>query len=168
MKPSDRAKAALTSVLVVIALALLLLLAEGATRLRQWIKYGHFGHLETVYTVDPDTDLRVPVANAQTATIQINSLGFRGPEITTPKPPGHIRIAFLGASTTFCAEVSSNDLTWPHLVAQRLKSALDTIPFDYVNGAVPGYSVRSSLRNLRERIARLEPDVIVITTRPMI
>jgi lysophospholipase L1-like esterase len=33
---------------------------------------------------------------------------------------------------------------------------------DYVNGAVPGYTVESSLRTLRKRVAPLQPDAIVI------
>ncbi len=145
-----------------VAVIVMLGLAEGATRLRQWIKYGHFGHLNAVHTVDPETRLRVPAANARTGTIQINALGFRGPELALPKPPGRIRIAFLGASTTFCAEVSSNDLTWPDLVTQRVQSEFGTTTFDYVNAAVPGYTVSSSLRNLQERVARLQPDVVVV------
>jgi lysophospholipase L1-like esterase len=162
MKLSNRAKAILTGVSVLFFIVILLGLAEGATRLRQWIKYGSFGQLSAVYTTDPKTNLRVPKANAETGTIQINFLGFRGPELKNPKPAGSLRIAFLGASTTFCAEVSSNELAWPHLVAQSLQAAYPDIPIEYVNGAVPGYTVTSSLRNLQERIAPLVPDVIVI------
>ncbi|MCP5017372.1 MAG: hypothetical protein GY938_19195, partial [Ketobacter sp.] len=47
-------------------------------------------------------------------------------------------------------------------MAQRLQDAYPKTPVDYVNGAVPGYTVRSSLRKLHERVASLEPDVIVI------
>jgi lysophospholipase L1-like esterase len=141
---------------------MLLGLAEGAMRLRQWLKYGHFSHLDTVYQIDPKTNLRVPVANAKTRSIDINSLGFRGPEIDEPKPPGTLRLAFLGASTTFCAEVSRNELTWPHLVAEQVQAANEGISVDYINGAVPGYTVLSSLRNLRERVFPLDPDVIII------
>jgi len=162
MKLSNRSKAILTSISVLFFIVMLLGLAEGATRLRQWFKYGSFGQLSAVYTTDPETDLRVPKSNAETGTIQINSLGFRGPELGNPKPAGSLRIAFLGASTTFCAEVSSNELAWPHLVAQHIQDAYHDIPIEYVNGAVPGYTVTSSLRNLHERIVPLDPDVIVI------
>ena len=79
-----------------------------------------------------------------------------------PKAPGTIRLAFLGASTTFCAEVSGNDKVWPHLVTDDLRRAFPNVSFDYVNGAVPGYTVASSLKNLRHRVAPLRPDIIVI------
>ena len=162
VKVNDRSKAVLAGVLVLVVIAMLLAIAEGAVRLRQWVKYGSFSHLDTVYEIDPETELRVPVANDKTGNIDINSLGFRGPEITVPKGKNTLRIAFLGASTTFCAEVSRNELTWPHLVTQDLQNLYQTRNFDYVNGGVPGYTVVSSLRNLRERVAPLNPDVIVI------
>ena len=58
--------------------------------------------------------------------------------------------------------MSGNELVWPHLVTKHLKDAYQNAPIDYVNAAVPGYTVRSSLRNFRERIVPLEPDIVVI------
>jgi lysophospholipase L1-like esterase len=162
MHLSHRQKVILSTVLVLLFVALLLGFAEGAIRIRQWVKYGHFGRLDSIYTVDQKTGLRVPVTNTSTRTININPLGFRGPPLDQPKPTGRLRLVFLGASTTFCAEVSSDEMTWPHLVTEELQAAIPGVTFDYVNGAVPGYTVHSSLKNLRERIAPLEPDVIVI------
>jgi lysophospholipase L1-like esterase len=162
MQLSYSQKVVLSTVLVLLVVFLMLALTEGAVRLRQWVKYGHAGQLDAIYTVDQETGLRVPVANASTRTISINSLGFRGPPVKQPKPAGTMRLTFLGASTTFCAEVSGNELTWPYLVTQALQDAIPDINFDFVNGAVPGYTVESSLRNLRKRVAPLQPDVIVI------
>ena len=47
-------------------------------------------------------------------------------------------------------------------MTRAVRDAVAPISVDYVNAAVPGYTVRSSLRNLRERVAALDPDVIVI------
>ena len=162
MQLTYRQKIILTTALVLLVVALMLALAEGAIRLRQWVKFGHFGQLDTIYAVDQETGLRVPVANASTRTISINSLGFRGPHLKQPKPAGTMRVAFLGASTTFCAEVSGEEMTWPYLVSQALQDAFPDIKVDYVNGAVPGYTIKSSLRNLRKRVKPLQPDVIII------
>lgn len=162
MQLSHRQKVVLSTVLVLLVVFLMLALTEGAVRLRQWVKYGHYGQLDAIYAVDQETGLRVPVANASTRTISINSSGFRGPAIKQPKPVGTLRFAFLGASTTFCAEVSGDELTWPYLVTQAVQDATPDINIDYVNGAVPGYTVESSLRNLRKRVVPLQPDVIVI------
>ncbi len=159
---SDRAKAWLSAAVVATLLALLIGAAEVAVRIRQTIKYGYAGSLDQVYEVDARTGLRIPKAGAHFGPIQINDLGFRGPEIAVPKPPGTIRVGFLGASTTFCAEASSNDAVWPSLVVDALRRRFPETNFDYVNGAVPGYTVTSSTRNLALRVAPLQPDVIVI------
>jgi len=146
----------------VILLVVLALLAEGAVRARHWLKHGGMWGVEETYAPDPDTGLRVPVAGARAGGIEINSLGFRGPEIAVPKPGGTIRLAFVGASTTFSAEVRPNERTWPHRVWKRLSERYPEARFDYVNAGVPGYTLASSLEGLRRRLEPLDPDVVVI------
>jgi lysophospholipase L1-like esterase len=158
----ERAKWLVVGGITVGVLALATLAAEGAVRLRQTLKYGSATTVEDLYRVDEKINLRVPLANLDTGRIRTNSLGFRGPEIAVPKPPGVIRLAFLGASTTWCGEVSGNEAVWPHLVAAGLEKRFPGAKFDYVNGAVPGYTMNASLRNLEHRVASLAPDVIVI------
>ena len=159
---SARRKRNLVILITVAAIVLLLAAAEGAMRLRQVLKYGSTGTLEDYYTVDPRINLRVPVANLSSGRISINSLGFRGPEIAMPKPPGTVRLAFLGASTTWCGEVSGNQTVWPHLVTEALSRTYPRARLDYVNGGVPGYTMESILKNLQHRVGPLKPDVIVI------
>jgi hypothetical protein len=117
---------------ILITLTILAVLAEGAIRIRQCVRFGYLWGVEETYMLDPDSGLRVPIPNSELGPIKINSTGFRGPEIAQPKAPGQIRAAF----------------------PRRI--------FDYINASVPGYSLESSLRNLRHRVAPLEPDVIVI------
>lgn len=159
----DAPKRPVALVLVTLAaIVLLLLTAEAAVRIRQVIKYGSTAKFEDFYTVDSRINLRVPVAGYSTGRISINSLGFRGPEIAMPKPADTVRVAFLGASTTWCAEVSGNDYVWPHVVTASLSQAFPGVRFDYVNSGVPGYTIQSILKNLEYRVAPLQPDVIVI------
>ena len=148
--------------LTVVAVVAMLILAEAAIRVRQTIRYGTAATMEEYYTTDPRIGLRVPIANMAKGHISINSLGFRGPEIAVPKAPGDIRIAFLGSSTTWCAEVSGNEYVWSHLVTASIATALPGHQFDYINGGVPGYTVASSLKNLQLRISPLQPDIVVI------
>jgi len=157
---SYRQKIALTSVLVVLVIVMMLGFAEGTVRLRQWLVEGHSGKLSDLLMLQGD--LRVLRPDARTRTISINSLGFRGPPLTQAKPTENLRIAFLGASTTFCAEVSGNNMTWPHLVSDAVQQKYPDISVDYVNAAAPGYTVKSSLLNFRRRVAPLRPDVIII------
>ncbi len=153
----------LAAALITLALiACVLLAAEGAVRIRQTLKYGSTESIEDYWTLHPRSGLRVPIAGFASGRISINSLGFRGPEIAVPKPPGTLRLAFLGASTTWCGEVSGNDKVWPHLVTAALGRSLPGARLDYVNGGVPGYSLASILKNLQHRVAPLQPDVIVI------
>jgi lysophospholipase L1-like esterase len=143
--------------MVVVAVA-----AEVAVRVRQYVKYGSTATLEQQYTVDPKLQLRVPIAGFSSPRLSINSLGFRGTEIQVPKPAGTIRVAFLGASTTYCAEVSSDENVWTRLVTLELGRAFPTARFDEVNAGVSGYTLDSVLKDLEYRVAPLQPDVIVI------
>lgn len=153
--------AAIATVLLVLLL-ILLLLAETAVRVRSYLKTGMWWGVEQTFVVDEASGLRIPRPSLDTGVITINSAGFRGPEIAQTKPPGTIRLAFLGASTTYCAEVSGNEMAWPHLVTESLKARYPEHDFDFINGGTPGYSVDHSLENLNKRIARYAPDVIVI------
>ncbi len=118
--------------------------------------------INSLYTTDEKTGLRIAVPGFNQGAISINSLGFRGPEIAMPKPPNRIRIAFLGASTTISAEVTSNEATWPHLVTAALAERFPLHEFDYVNGGVGGFTIASSLKNLNLRVKGTDPDIIVI------
>lgn len=159
---SARSKAILFASVTILAIALSLLAAEGAVRWRQTLKYGSAATIEEFYAIDPKSGLRVPIANYSDGRISVNSIGFRGPEIAVAKPPGTVRLAFLGASTTWCAEVSGNDRVWPHLVTTALSRAFPGARIDYVNGGVPGYSMEFILKGLQLRVAPLQPDVIVV------
>jgi lysophospholipase L1-like esterase len=149
-------------VAVMITSAALFGAAELGVRVRQHIKFGSLLRIEDTYTVDAKSGLRIPVPGGSFGGIHINSLGFRSPELEVPKSASTVRIAFLGSSTTYCAEVSSNENTWPYLVAQKLQARWPDVTVDYINAGVPGYSLESSVLNLKSRVAPLDPDVIVI------
>ena len=160
MQLSYRQKVAVTTALVVFVMVIMLGLAEGAVQLRQWLSQGHSGKISDLF--EQQGDLRVLIPGAVTRTISVNSLGFRGPHLAQKKPAGTLRIAFVGASTTFCAEVSGNEMTWPHLVTEAVQKGYPELGVDYINAAVPGYTVKTSLLNFRRRVAPLRPDVTVI------
>lgn len=115
-----------------------------------------------LYFVDPETGLRRAKANVTLGPIQTNSFGFRSPEIALKKPDGTIRIAFLGSSTTFDSEVSSNTASWPHLVVSRLQEMIPTLDFDYINAGLPGFSTKPMTEHFKHYVAPLSPDIVVI------
>lgn len=149
-------------VLVLLAGLVGLLLVEALVRLRQYRRYGTT--LTTYYELaeDPVSGLRIPKPGSVAGPIRVNSLGFRGAELDVQKPPGRRRIAFLGGSTTFCAEASTLETTWPHQVVEGLRRALPGVDLDLVNGGAAAFSTEESLRNLAHRVGPLEPDLVVI------
>lgn len=106
--------------------------------------------------------LKIPVPGRDDGGVRIDSLGFRSPELEVPKPEGRQRIAFVGGSTTYCAEAKNNEDTWPHRVAETLREERPELDLDYINAGVSGYSTTSTRDNLSHRVLPLEPDIVVI------
>lgn len=138
------------------------LAAEKVIRFRQSQRMGGIYTIEDMYITDSVYNLRIPKPNKSTKTIHIDSHGFRNDEPIMPKPDELVRIAYLGASTTFCAEVSSNEKTWPHITTELLRNQYPRVRMDYINAGVPGYTLETSLRHMRNLVAPFKPDVIVI------
>jgi hypothetical protein len=91
-----------------------------------------------------------------------NSLGFRGPEVKSPKPSGTFRIVCLGGSSTYGHGPSSDEATWPARLEARLRAARPERSLDVVNGGCRGYSTFESLGNYAFRLSDLEPDLVLI------
>ena len=136
--------------------------AEMLVRFRQSQRMGGIYAVQDIYRTDTALNLRLPIAGKTTKTIHIDSRGFRNDELVMPKPKNLIRIAYIGASTTFCAEASSNEKTWPHLTTELLRHDFPSVQMDYINAGVPGYGVNTSQRHMRNLVLPLNPDVIVI------
>lgn len=94
-----------------------------------------------------DGDSRVEVA--------ANSLGFRGPDYSGPKPAGIRRIILLGDSYAFGLGLPYRDC-----MAARLDTLLDSC--EVLNFGLPGYGTLEQLLILREIAAPLDPDLVVI------
>jgi lysophospholipase L1-like esterase len=149
---------------LVASIIVMALLAEAAVRIREMIRDGPASEesLAGINHTDPATGLRLMTAGTHSSRLSINSLGLRGPEIPRAKPVGAIRVAFLGASAMFCAEVSSDAMVWPSLVIDRLRAASPGQAFDFVNASIPGYTFAAMQRLLENVVAPLKPDLVVI------
>jgi len=148
------------------SLLLFLLLAEGGLRARSYLRYGGAGTEVSdrlrvlnreigIYELVPGAEVKSAKLN-----VKINSLGFRGPEIALEKPAGVVRIACLGASTTYCAEVP-NEATWPARLQEILARQHPEVRFEVVNAAVPGYVSSDCLKALQHKVLPLEPDLVI-------
>lgn len=97
---------------------------------------------------------------------QIDALGFRGPEVELPKPPGTFRIVCMGDSTTFGVWNEGflqvrGFTSYP----QELAALLATNGYAHVeviNAGVLGYTSAQGVAQLLAQIVRLEPDVITV------
>jgi lysophospholipase L1-like esterase len=90
-----------------------------------------------------------------------NALGFRGAEITQPKPELEFRIVCLGGSTTYTLAVKDDQRTYPALLQTELQQR-GYSHVTVVNAGVPGYSSWETLVNFQFRILDLSPDLIIV------
>jgi lysophospholipase L1-like esterase len=148
---------------LLISLVLGALALEGAIRLRQGRRYGADLNLDAK-VLDPSTGLRVPRPGqwkGERVSLTVNALNFRGPLPETPKPARRVRLAFLGASTTFCAEASSDDTTWPAQTLARLRVRFPEADLDHLNAAVPGFVVDDAHKRLVHHLPPHRPDAVI-------
>jgi lysophospholipase L1-like esterase len=140
---------------------------EGALRVRQRIRYGSpaAGIRDPMLAFDEQAGVFVPRPGYEIdggrIHIKINSLGFRGDEFSREKPPGTFRIVCLGASTTFNAESSSNEWTWPHRLQEKLRVAYPGRHIEVINAAVGGYTSTELVKVLHYRVLPLDPDLVI-------
>ncbi len=93
-----------------------------------------------------------------------NSLGYRGPEITIPKPDGVFRIVAIGGSTTYSTGTTSEE-SYPALLQQALNEQ-GYPKVEVINAGMSGYSSWESLVNVAFRLPELEPDMIIWYAAP--
>jgi hypothetical protein len=141
-----------------------LLAGELALRLMTQAKFGLATTAErsSRFYVEADTGLRRIRPNGQMGKIRINNLGFRGPDVTLAKAPDTLRIAFLGASTTFDSEIPRDDGVWTVQTAAALQRAAgESCRVEPVNAGQPAYSLRQVATLYRHHVAPLKPDLVV-------
>src|SRR5262245_47492735 len=102
---------ALVTSIVVVEIALRYLAPMPYSSDLRWVRDGH-----VKARLDP---LQV-VINEHGNRVQVNSLGFRGPEPSPESSPGTLRLIVLGASSAFCYEATDDAHTWPALLEARL------------------------------------------------
>ena len=168
MLTSTRSREIATGVFIIAGVAVGFLLGEGAMRAMQEARFGAAQSVEksSKFRIDPGTGLRLPKPGSVHGQIRYNSLGFRGPEIVQPKPPGTVRIAFLGNSTTLDAFSGEAD-NWAAVAARRVGEHAAPCGVDYLNAGVPGFATDRVKRYYESHIAALTPDLVVILPRDL-
>lgn len=91
-----------------------------------------------------------------------NSLGFRGPEIITPKPEGIYRIVIIGGSSTYTVGVKSWKEDFPRQLEKELQINFNSNNIEVINAGLGGWNSWESMINFELNVLDLEPDLIII------
>jgi lysophospholipase L1-like esterase len=97
-----------------------------------------------------------------TAYPEQNSLGYRGPEITLPKPDGVFRVVALGGSSTYGEFIKQWERTYPAQLERILHEEYGYTNVEVVNAGVPGYTSWESTVNFIFHVLDLDPDLIIV------
>lgn len=130
----------------------------------EWTKLG--GPKSSTEKPDPKGVLpfvTVPNSTAKffDSVIRINSVGFRGAEISRDKK-NHFRIFALGESPTFGPLLHANDRTWPELLQDLINTKLSCErPIEVVNAGTEAYTLADNVERLRRDIVPLKPDIVI-------
>jgi hypothetical protein len=84
---------------------------------------------------------------------EINSYGFRSPEVTKPKPENSFRILFLGNSCTYQGH--------PSKVEEILQD--DNPAIECLNFATPGYTTHQGRIIVESWLGEISPDLLVVS-----
>lgn len=102
-----------------------------------------------------------PTPNYARGKNRHNALGYRGEEISLPKPAGLFRIVCLGGSTTYTEYVDDYRKSYPALLGAYLEEK-GFENAEVVNAGGGSWSSWESLINLEMRVLDLDPDLIII------
>ncbi len=104
--------------------------------------------------------------NAQYLKWSLNSLGTRGPEVPEQRAAGVLRVVTAGASETF-GQSESPGREYPRQLEDSLRRriASDELSFrsvEVLNSAFFGMTLPTSTQDVRLRLARLRPQIVVL------
>lgn len=109
-----------------------------------------------LYVLKPGSEVM-----AGESRVRINSLGFRGSEISRDKGEAY-RIVALGESTTFGHTWLATNRPWPAVLEERIRAELRCdAPIEVVNAGVPGWTLANQIHRLDADILPLHPDLII-------
>ena len=123
---------------------------------------GEEGHSENhggYFKFPPSRMLKQYGMFAEPTPIRINNLGFRGADFEPQKAPGAVRIACLGASSTF-GFYDRDGHTYPELLEARLRELVPGVRIEVLNAGIPHAKTGNMLAMLRNELAEYQPDIV--------
>lgn len=137
----------------------------GEKRVSPYVPSAHLPNLELGIEIEEGLPGVDPVHPGRVNVFSTNGWGFRGDELAVPKPPGEVRVFVVGGSTT-----ENNALDDSQDMSRRLQEWLQRVEAEaggdrvwkVYNAGKSGDRSYDHLAMVSQRIAHLEPDVIVI------
>lgn len=114
---------------------------------------------EAGYRMQPNACVRLK-STEYDGILKTNANGMVGPAVAASKDPGEFRIVVLGDSYTVGGQVPYEQ-TFPSLIEQRLHAA-GWNQVRVIDAAVGGYTTYNEAGLLRENVALLQPDLVIV------
>ena len=108
---------------------------------------------------DRSTIIQFPFQHSK--SVNINSFGLRGEEITLEKSKDITRIVMLGGSTTFGWYALDDDDTIPSHLQKIMNQNENEMKFEVINAGHPSASSSFETKFLKE-VLKFEPDIIIV------
>lgn len=100
--------------------------------------------------------------NQHSQTININSYGFRGPEITLEKPENTYRIFMVGGSTIFGVGSTSDNTTIPGYLQKKFDELNLDFKVEVINAGIGGADSASESYYIKTKLINFDPDLFII------
>ncbi len=100
--------------------------------------------------------------NQHLNTININSLGFRGPEFTKEKPENTFRIIMVGGSTTFGMGATSDNTTIPAYLQKKFDDLILDKKVQVINAGIIAQQSNAEVYDIKNRLVSYNPDLIIV------
>jgi hypothetical protein len=104
------------------------------------------------------------IPGVKSSWVEINSDGWRGPEVAREHPAGTLRIALLGDSYIEAFEVPFGKTAGE--VLERRLSALRGTPVEVLNFGEGGYGTGQELLTLQHEVWKYSPDLVLLAVTP--
>ena len=98
--------------------------------------------------------------------ISINSIGFRGPELSSERSANTLRVWCVGGSTTFDIYAPTNEDTWPYRLQVALQEALPDRQVEVINAGIPGEVLSGSREDFERFYSSIKPEYLVVYHGP--
>ena len=114
----------------------------------------------TIVFMSDDRSQIVQFPSQHSSSVNINSMGLRGDEISLEKQKDVVRILMLGGSTTFGYYSLDDDSTIPSFLQKKLNESSD-VTFEVINGG--HWSAASAFETkFLENNLELQPDIVIV------